>query len=46
MHLKYLVVVMALIIGAFVIIATNVPGGPDRNVPGSTTGSGKTSSTD
>jgi len=34
MHLKYLVVVMALLIGAFVIIATIVPGGLDRNVQG------------
>jgi hypothetical protein len=42
-YMKYIAVAAAALIVAFVVIASVVPGGSDRNVPGSTTGAGKTS---
>jgi hypothetical protein len=44
--MKYIAVAAAVFLAAFVVLATIIPGSPDRNVPARTTGVGKTSVTD
>jgi len=41
--MKYIAVAAAVLLAAFVILATIIPGSSDRNVPGRTTGAGRTS---
>jgi len=42
-YMKYVAVLAGVLLAAYIFMATVLPGGFDRDVPGRTTGAGKTS---